>query len=568
MKSPKVSIVIPVYNGEEYVKEAIDSALNQTYKNIEIIVVNDGSKDNTEKICKSYGNKIKYLSKENGGVSTALNLAIKNMSGEYFSWLSHDDRYYKEKIEEEIKYVGKKKLVISDYDLMDKDSKVYNRVILSHNKIVKHQELALLNGMVNGITMLIPKEAFDECGLFDEKQRCTQDYDLWFKMLLKGYEFVHVEKVLATTRIHNLQTGNTSPKMLSEGNILWERMILSLPKKTKEKISGSEYSFYVEIADFLKETPYTEAMEKIKEEAKTIKIGVDVSNIKVSVIMPFYDEEMDVLKRSYNSIVKQTHKNLEIILVNDNPTKYDDNKLKKLFNDDRTKYLKNSKNIGVADSRNRALKEVTGEYFCFLDADDEFLEDKIKIQLEEMVCSKALFSHTSYTRITDEETYINSGVQKGDMIPLAISLCRIATPTVMIETKFFKDNNFSFNKDLKYGEDTCLWLQLLCKARLLGIDNPLVNVYANEESAAYNEKKQIEGLKNIIAFVTSNKDLNMYDTQIAELCSGYIGFVLKPSDDYNNELNEIINSKSWKITKPLRFVSRKVSSLKRRISKK
>ena len=98
MKKPKVSIIIPVYNGEDYLEEAIKSALNQTYKNLEIIVVDDGSKDKTGKICEKYINKIKYLKKENGGVATALNLAIENMTGEYFSWLSHDNLYYKNKI--------------------------------------------------------------------------------------------------------------------------------------------------------------------------------------------------------------------------------------------------------------------------------------------------------------------------------------------------------------------------------------------------------------------------------------------------------------------------------------
>ena len=83
--NPLVSIIIPVYNGSNYVKEAIDSALAQTYKNIEVIVVNDGSTDNTEKIVKSYGDKIRYFYKENGGVASALNLAIENSKGEYIS---------------------------------------------------------------------------------------------------------------------------------------------------------------------------------------------------------------------------------------------------------------------------------------------------------------------------------------------------------------------------------------------------------------------------------------------------------------------------------------------------
>ena len=90
---PMVSIVIPVYNGSNYLSEAIDSALNQTYPNCEVIVVNDGSEDEgkTENIALSYGSKIRYFAKKNGGAATALNLGIAEMKGEYFSWLSHDE---------------------------------------------------------------------------------------------------------------------------------------------------------------------------------------------------------------------------------------------------------------------------------------------------------------------------------------------------------------------------------------------------------------------------------------------------------------------------------------------
>ena len=101
----KVSIVIPVFNGADYLREAIDSALAQTYQNAEIIIINDGSNDNgaTENIALSYGDRIRYFSKENGGVASALNLAIKKMTGEYFSWLSHDDLYFANKVEAQIK---------------------------------------------------------------------------------------------------------------------------------------------------------------------------------------------------------------------------------------------------------------------------------------------------------------------------------------------------------------------------------------------------------------------------------------------------------------------------------
>ena len=100
--NPLVSIVIPVYNGSNYLcAGGSNSALAQTYKNIEVIVVNDGSNDKgkTRKIALSYGHKIRYFEKENGGVATALNLGIEKMKGEYFSWLSHDDLYSPRKVE-------------------------------------------------------------------------------------------------------------------------------------------------------------------------------------------------------------------------------------------------------------------------------------------------------------------------------------------------------------------------------------------------------------------------------------------------------------------------------------
>ena len=108
---PKVTIIIPVYNGSNFLAQAIDAALAQTYKNCEILVINDGSKDDgaSEKIALSYGDKIKYFCKENGGVSSVLNFAFTKMEGEWFSWLSHDDLYLPEKIEKQIAFINKLK---------------------------------------------------------------------------------------------------------------------------------------------------------------------------------------------------------------------------------------------------------------------------------------------------------------------------------------------------------------------------------------------------------------------------------------------------------------------------
>ena len=100
MQNNKVSIVIPSYNAARYVKEAVDSALAQTYKNVEVIVVDDGSTDGTKKILAPYSEskKIRYIYEENKGLAGARNTGIKNSSGEYVAFLDADDLFCREKL--------------------------------------------------------------------------------------------------------------------------------------------------------------------------------------------------------------------------------------------------------------------------------------------------------------------------------------------------------------------------------------------------------------------------------------------------------------------------------------
>lgn len=281
MEKPKVSIIIPVYNGENYLKEAIESALAQTYKNIEIIVVNDGSADNTEKIAQSYGKKIRYYKKENGGVSTALNLGLSKMKGEYFSWLSHDDLYEPEKIETQIKYlidnkcIGKNVIVYSNYIVIDENSTILYEKTLDTVELNKKPEYSLLRSAINGITLLIPKKAFDECGNFDVALRCTQDYDLWLKMMAK-YKFIHIPYAIAKSRVHQGQDTNVNPKVITEGNPLWIKMIESVSQKRQKALEGSAYNFYYEMARFLGTTQYVEALKYCIEKLNKLNPNASV----------------------------------------------------------------------------------------------------------------------------------------------------------------------------------------------------------------------------------------------------------------------------------------------------
>jgi glycosyltransferase involved in cell wall biosynthesis len=318
--NPLASIIIPVYNGSNYLKEAIDSALAQTYKNIEVIVVNDGSTDDTDNIARSYGDKIRYFAKENGGVASAMNLGLDKMQGDYFSWLSHDDLYDPQKIEYQVyflsKHFDKHVILYSDYAEIDNKSKVIRKIKLNHVLLEKKSEYSLLRGWLNGNTVLIPREAFEEYGKFKEELRCTQDYDKWFDMM-KTYKFVHVPLCLVKYRIHPMQDTNSNPGVVIEGNAMWIKMMKELPRGVKIRLEGSEYMFYREMALFLKGTVSKKAMEFASEEAKKLLpkkdkfnkylmnfLGIIKSNVYRDKIIFAIFSPKQFLKKYYKLLVR------------------------------------------------------------------------------------------------------------------------------------------------------------------------------------------------------------------------------------------------------------------------
>lgn len=248
MYLPKVSIVIPAYNASNYLAEAIDSVLTQTYKNIEIIVVNDGSRDNgaTEQIALSYGDKIRYFHKENGGSSSALNYGIQNMSGEWFSWLSHDDLYTPHKIQKQIEYLAS--LNMKEADILKHICFSASELIDGAGKIIRafHKKQALQladtvasfphNGHLiaeptvynfHGCSCLVHKAAFEDVGTFDESLRLLNDLDMWFRLYAAGYKVHYIPEPLVKGRIHASQVSKSIGFSYhnSEQDMFWSRSL-------------------------------------------------------------------------------------------------------------------------------------------------------------------------------------------------------------------------------------------------------------------------------------------------------------------------------------------------------
>ena len=255
---PKVSIVIPAYNASNYLTEAIDSALAQTYSNVEIIVVNDGSTDEgaTRKIALSYGDKIRYFEKQNGGSSSAINMGIAHMTGEWFSWLSHDDLYLPDKIEKQISYMTllkidecelAKHVFFSSFEPIDANGNTIRSIRMNWSReFADRMEKLPHNGYLiaepttytfHGCSCLIHKNAFDDIGLFDEKLRWLNDVDLWFRLFANNYKVHFIPDILVKGRVHGAQVSKSIGYSYhnSEQDMYWSRslewLIANYPKE-------------------------------------------------------------------------------------------------------------------------------------------------------------------------------------------------------------------------------------------------------------------------------------------------------------------------------------------------
>lgn len=258
MYQPKISIVIPAYNASNYLAEAIDSALAQTYPNVEIIVVNDGSQDDgaTERVALSYGDKIRYFTKENGGSSSALNMGIANMTGEWFSWLSHDDLYLPQKLEKQVAYIRSlssnsatlpKHIFFSASELINASGKTIKttskkRTAAMAEKIrrMPHNGYLIAEPTVHvfhGCSCLIHKDAFSEIGCFDEKLRLLNDVDLWYRLYSAGYIVHYIPEVLVKGRVHGAQVSRSIGYSYHnpEQDMYWNRSLDWLLEKYPEE---------------------------------------------------------------------------------------------------------------------------------------------------------------------------------------------------------------------------------------------------------------------------------------------------------------------------------------------
>ena len=468
---PRISIIIPIYNVNKYLRECIDSIINQTLKTIEIICVNDGSTNNSLEIIKEYiyDNRIIIINKNNSGYGDSMNQGLNIASGEYIGIVESDDFIDINMFENLYKLTKKGDIDIirsNFYLYWEKNKKeALNFKILKnlYNKIFNPMELQNIFLVQPSIWAGIYKKLFlikNNIKFLTTPGASYQDTSFFYKTLYKANKIFCTKKAFYYYRQTNSNSSvnnNTLNKVIFAHIELNEienfikkdiklynknqryfntKKIMTLLWNLNRVDKKKQYNkiLYKEIYEILKSDNYIHEqfnnfeinfLNHLKNngEKRTSKIFLyspKEKNPQISVIIPIYNCEK-YIKECLSSLIKQTFKNFEIICINDGSNDDTLKILKKFEAKDERIIIFNQNNSGPGIARNIGMKKSKGEYLIFLDSDDIFKKtmlEELYIKIKEndsdvVICNSQNFEKKKWWKKFYEKNYlINDNIIK------------------------------------------------------------------------------------------------------------------------------------------------------------
>lgn len=245
-----VSVIIPSYNHEKYIKKCIESVLNQTYKNIEVLVEDDCSTDNTREIIKSIKDKRlkKIFSKKNKGTVRTINHLMSLCKGDYIAIIGSDDYWYPEKLEKQVKIFKEQDVgaVFSEVDVIDENDNIYENDINFTSDIFRKDNLSqgkrmrLFYEVGNHLchsSSIISRKVFEDIGYYNPIYRQLHDFDYWVRIANKYSIYIVNEKLMAyrrnKTNNQSVSSNNNenSIRVINELNVIIEKMMNEINDK-------------------------------------------------------------------------------------------------------------------------------------------------------------------------------------------------------------------------------------------------------------------------------------------------------------------------------------------------
>lgn len=255
MNEPRVSVIMPAFNGQLYIDEAIRSVLSQTYKNWELVLVNDGSTDGTESVIKKYLSepRIVYIKQENKGMAAARNAGIRAAGGQLIAFLDQDDFWLEDKLQLQVKYLAAHPGVFMLHGACNilKAGKIstplkYHPLFSGALKGFVYNKL-IVEDFVCVPTIIVRKEVFSEIGLFDESMIGVDDWDLCIR-ISKKYEIGYINKILAVYRHNELGFSKDIERWRSILLGFIEKNIFDNPEISAKIQKKAVSSFYKDVA--------------------------------------------------------------------------------------------------------------------------------------------------------------------------------------------------------------------------------------------------------------------------------------------------------------------------------
>ncbi|MBN2320613.1 MAG: glycosyltransferase [Acidobacteria bacterium] len=310
--NPHVSVVIPAYNVVEYISQSIESVLNQSYSNWELIVVDDGSQDGTAEICHKYRNRLIYHRQQNRGVSQARNAGIRIAKAKLVAFLDGDDYWYTDKLEKQIEESEKCEqtdFICTNYHYVNPEGEINGSAFEQNEctaKLLKLRDgnpislkkaefpryfgrLGVPSILGYPTTSLINKDLFLKSGGFDERFAVGEDVHFWFRYIARCRNLVALRTPLAAYRIRQgSATRNTNAHGNEQTVLVYEDLLRTLGRE-HPALAGAlkrqaRYSQLNIIYSLLKESRRADA---IREGIRTFRFGWDwrIAKVLVSAVV-------------------------------------------------------------------------------------------------------------------------------------------------------------------------------------------------------------------------------------------------------------------------------------------
>ena len=521
MENELISIIVPIYNVENYLRQCLDSIQNQTYKKFECIMVNDGSTDSSQQIAEEYltDSRFTLINQSNKGLSGARNTGISHIREEstFVAFVDSDDYIYPDFLETLIEHIE------DDVDIIEGMIEYFHDEIkvdnVSHNfekkvlltKDDKLGELALNELRVSVFPKLFRKSLLTED--FFPEGWIFEDLAVVPELVSHSRKWIKLPKVIYGygIRPNSITTKEFSEEKLDVFKIFGKYDLFfkdesDVTKLLVEKIKYLHLNYHD--IEFVPENNQYKQLYKQEKQKLLSKIADYESKTLISIIVPIYNVE-NYLRQCLDSIMSQTYQNFECLLINDgSPDNSADICREYVEKDSRFRYFE-KENGGVSSARNLGIERSKGQYITFIDSDDWVDSDYLEVLYRALIDEKADIAVSTYKQFNmDDNCYYVHCYQRGyerkvftnkeliDSLPWLYGYdstynfvsCKLVSRDIL--------EYIRFNISTGYGEDMEFWSKVFLIANKVVYVNRDTYIYrtSNDNSKHY----EAENIRNNI----------------------------------------------------------------------